>query len=75
MSRYSATYDWALLVIGINLYWILYDFAIAKQLGWRTMTDQFQRWLREPIPGPMVIGFVSFVISAFLFHMFVRSSS
>lgn len=70
-----AAIAWVILVLVINAYWIIYDFAIAKPLGWKTMTTQFQDWLHAPVAGPIVFGVMMFVIGAFCWHMLVKAAS
>lgn len=75
MNKDSAAWAWLILVVLINAYWILYDFAYAKRTKNLTMTAQFQRWLHEPVAGPLIFGATVFVVGAFMYHMLVKAAS
>lgn len=73
-SSESAWLAWLILLFAVNGYWITYDLW-----AWRTrhytMTKQMQDWLHGPVSGPLIFGFLVFIVAAFFYHMLVKAAS
>ena len=73
-SSESAWLAWLILLVGVNVYWIGYDLW-AHYTNHYTMTKQMQNWLHGAVSGPLIFGFLGFIVLAFYYHMLQRAAS
>lgn len=70
----SAVFAWAGLVVLVFVYVLSYDLW-AHYTGHLTMTAQFQRWLHEPVWGPIMAGIYVAIPVGLAWHFLVKASS
>lgn len=74
MDGDSAVFAWIGILVVIFLYVLCYDLW-AHYTNHLTMTSQFQKWLREPIMGPVIFALWIALPVGITYHFLVKAKS